>query len=231
MQVFIAPTFSPVQDPALFPSAGHSLHRILFPPSTDFASSFFLLTTLQFCFSSWVEDTERSVFRNPGFPIFFPFLSSSVSKPQWQLASNALCKWAGSGRKQHFFSWSVRVLRKPKRSEIMPLLQKPKGIILFEGLIPWLWGPGGYIHNRRNLATMSVISLIQPYLVICELRSILIVLARHRGGEGCLHQLLRATTWPKLGKAWALAAEKDNLGTSFLELSKGSRKIAFTEQS
>lgn len=28
--------------------------------------------------------------------------------------------------------------------------------------------------------------------------------------------MLRATTWPKLGKAWALAEEKDNLGTSFI---------------
>lgn len=58
------------------------------------------------------------------------------------------------------------------------------------------------------------------------------VLARH-GGGGRLPSptVLRATTWPKLGIAWALAEENDNLGTFFLELSKGSRKIAFTEQS
>lgn len=68
---------------------------------------------------------------------------------------------------------------------------------------------------------MSVTSLIQPHLNICELCSILVVLARYGCGERLTSPaVLRATTWPKLGNAWALAEENDNLGTFFLRAFK-----------
>lgn len=96
MQVFIVPTFSPVLwKIQLSSSAGpslHCIHCILF--SFFFFSSCHYLVLFLFL---------NGRLRNPSFPIFPPFLSSSVSKPQGQLAGNVLCKSAGSWRKQHFF--------------------------------------------------------------------------------------------------------------------------------
>lgn len=141
--VFIA-SFSPM----------HWFCLLLFSPSSHHYSSFVSGQKSKKVHLS--SDISVSAF-------FSPFCLLSVN-PRGN--SPAICSMHGtdSERKQHFFSWAVWVLRKLKWSEITPLLRKPKGKnIPSEWRKEWIQGPGGYIHYRKKLVAVSLVSLIQPW--------------------------------------------------------------------
>lgn len=138
---------------------------------------FFLLATILFCFCSWMEDLEISV--SSFSPLFCQLPSAN---PRGNLLAMCCASQQALEGNSIIFLLISLTARKNKVEWNIAFIDTKGNTHSWKGLIDWLWASGNYTPNKRNLETMSFISLTQPYLAICELCSILLVLARHGAG-------------------------------------------------